>query len=70
MPRYLTKSRFALAVECGTKLFYTGKAGYADHKKDDPFLSALAVDPWSLAVVRKIEYFFLQKRGIENGAIC
>ncbi len=26
MPRYLTKSRFALAVQYKTKLFYTGKA--------------------------------------------
>jgi hypothetical protein len=25
MPRYLTKSRFKLALECPTKLFYTGK---------------------------------------------
>ena len=24
-PRYLTKSRFKLAVQCPTKLFYTGK---------------------------------------------
>ena len=24
-PRYLTKSRFKLAAECPTKLFYTGK---------------------------------------------
>jgi hypothetical protein len=25
--RYLTKSRFKLAMECPTKLFYTGKSG-------------------------------------------
>ena len=24
-PRYLTKTRFKLAVQCPTKLFYTGK---------------------------------------------
>ena len=29
-PRYLTKSRFKLAVECPTKLFYTGKPEYAN----------------------------------------
>ncbi len=41
-PRYLTKSRFKLATECPTKLFYTGKAEYADKKLEDAFLQALA----------------------------
>lgn len=41
-PRYLTKSRFKLATECPTKLFYTGKAEYADNKLEDAFLQALA----------------------------
>lgn len=42
-PRYLTKSRFKLAIECPTKLFYTGKPEiYANKKLDDPFLAALA----------------------------
>ena len=40
--RYLTKSRFKLAEECPTKLFYTGKACYANQKLDDSFLLALA----------------------------
>ena len=40
--RYLTKSRFKLAVECPTKLFYTGKAEYANQNLDDSFLLALA----------------------------
>lgn len=40
--RYLTKSRFSLAEECPTKLFYTGKKEYADKKGEDPFLAALA----------------------------
>ena len=41
-PRYLTKSRFKLACECPTKLFYTGKdATYANQALDDPFLRAL-----------------------------
>ncbi|MDT8390169.1 MAG: DUF2779 domain-containing protein [Lentisphaeria bacterium] len=43
MPKYLTKSRFKLAHECPTKLFYTGrKDEYADQASDDPFLEALA----------------------------
>ncbi len=40
--RTLTKSRFKLATECPTKLFYTGKPEYADQSQDDSFLMALA----------------------------
>jgi hypothetical protein len=40
--RYLTKSRFKLATECPTKLFYTGKERYANQNLDDSFLLALA----------------------------
>ena len=43
MPRYLTKSRFKLAVECPTKLFYSGKDRlYRNIKSEDSFLQALA----------------------------
>jgi hypothetical protein len=42
-PRYLTKSRFKLALECPTKLFYTGKTDlYPYAKQEDEFLQALA----------------------------
>tara|TARA_B110000091_G_C13574446_1_gene373814 strand:+ start:444 stop:662 length:219 start_codon:yes stop_codon:yes gene_type:complete len=41
-PRYLTKSRFKIATECPTKLFYTGKKEYPNTMLDDPFLAALA----------------------------
>ncbi|MEO1936704.1 MAG: hypothetical protein ABGX04_18165, partial [Myxococcales bacterium] len=41
-PRYLTKSRFKLALECPAKLFYTGKEGYVNSKAEDSFLEALA----------------------------
>ena len=41
-PRYLTKSRFKLATQCPTKLFYTRKPQYPDTMIDDPFLAALA----------------------------
>ena len=40
--RYLTKSRFKLATECPTKLFYTRKKEYADQSLEDSFLEALA----------------------------
>lgn len=41
-PRYLTKSRFLLALECPTKLYYTGKAEYVNNSVEDSFLQALA----------------------------
>jgi len=40
-PRYLTKSRYRMACECPTKLFYTKKKAYKDNGLDDPFLAAL-----------------------------
>lgn len=40
--RYLTKSRFKIALSCPTKLFYTGKAGYANTMADNDFLAMLA----------------------------
>ena len=53
-PRYLTKSRFVLAVECETKLFYTGKTEYADRKKEDPFLAALAEGGFQVGEMAKL----------------
>lgn len=41
-PRYLTKSRFKLALECPAKLYYTKKDEYPDSRNDDSFLLALA----------------------------
>ena len=41
-PRYLTKSRFTLALECPTKLHYTGKPDYANQRGGNSFLLALA----------------------------
>ena len=42
MPRYLTKSRFLLALDCPTKLYYTGKNQYPNKNSDNEFLEALA----------------------------
>ncbi len=42
MTRYLTKSRFTLAAECPTKLYYAGRPDYVDRKQEDSFLAALA----------------------------
>ena len=42
-PRYLTKSRFKLGLDCPTKLFYTGKnAIYPNRNADNEFLQFLA----------------------------
>ena len=41
-PRYLTKSRFKLALSCPTKLFYTRKDEYEDASETDSFLEGLA----------------------------
>jgi hypothetical protein len=40
--RYLTKSRFKLASDCPTKLFYTAKKEYANRDIEDQFLKSLA----------------------------
>jgi len=41
-PRYLTKSRFQLALQCPAKLYYDGKPEYANQKLEDEFLASLA----------------------------
>jgi len=41
-PRYLTKSRFKLALDCPTKIYYDGKPEYANQNIEDAFLLALA----------------------------
>ena len=56
-PRYLTKSRFKLAVECPTKLFYTGKSEiYADSKITDDFLQALAEGGFQVGELAKLMF--------------
>ena len=55
-PRYLTKSRFALGVECPAKLYYTGKPDYPNAKGDDPFLESLAEGGYQVGQLAK-HYF-------------
>lgn len=55
-PRYLTKSRFKLALECPTKLYYDGKAEYANQNIEDPFLEALADGGFQVGELAK-QYF-------------
>ncbi|MHB1179169.1 MAG: DUF2779 domain-containing protein [Daejeonella sp.] len=51
--RYLTKSRFKLALECPTKLYYTGKKEYPDQKLNDSFLEALAEGGYQVGELAK-----------------
>jgi len=55
-PRYLTKSRFKLALDCETKLFYTNKKEYPDTKLDDSFLAALAEGGFQVGELAKYYY--------------
>ena len=56
-PRYLTKSRFKLAAECPTKLFYTGKDQvYRNLKKEDSFLAMLADGGYQVGELAKCFY--------------
>lgn len=56
MEKYLTKSRFKLATECPTKLFYTGKKEYLDTKLEDDFLKALAEGGFQVGELAKLYY--------------
>ena len=56
--RYLTKTRFKLALECPTKLFYTGKPDqFIDNKKDDHFLRMLADGGFQVGELAKLMFF-------------
>jgi len=55
-PRYLTKSRYKLALECPAKLYYTGKPQYADQKVDDEFMQTLAEGGFQVGALAQ-QYF-------------
>jgi hypothetical protein len=63
MPRYLTKSRFKLGLDCPAKLFYTGKPQCPDTSEDDAFLEALAEGGYQVGALAKCYY----PDGIEIG---
>jgi len=53
-PKYLTKSRFQLAIQCPTKLFYTAKdKEYENTKSADEFLQALAEGGYQVGELAK-----------------
>lgn len=56
-PRYLTKSLFALACKCPTKLYYTNKKDeYPNAKLEDPLLKGLAEGGMQVAALAKQYY--------------
>ncbi|GAB4138977.1 MAG: hypothetical protein Fur0041_14010 [Bacteroidia bacterium] len=56
-PRYLSKSRFKEALDCMTKLYYTGKKDeYANQSLDDPFLKALAEGGFQVGELAKFMF--------------
>ncbi|MBU3694162.1 MAG: DUF2779 domain-containing protein [Rhodocyclaceae bacterium] len=62
-PQPLTKSRFKLALECPTRLFYAANVkgasrpdGYVDRRADDDFLKALADGGYQVGELAKFRY--------------
>ena len=55
-PRVLTKSRFNLARECPTKLFYAAKPSYANTRNDDNFLQLLAEGGYQVGALARLSY--------------
>ncbi len=55
--RYLTKSRLKLAIECPTKLYYSGKPKeYQDVMADDAFMGMLAEGGYQVGELAKARY--------------
>ncbi len=54
--KYLTKSRFKLAVDCPTKLYYTGKKEYANANDGNEFLEMLADGGFQVGELAKQMY--------------
>lgn len=55
-PRPLTKSRFKLALECPTKLYYAANRDYRDRSQGDAFLQALADGGHQVGALAKFKY--------------
>ncbi len=55
-PRYITKSRFKLALQCPAKLYYEGKPEYANQNVEDTFLLSLAEGGFQVGELAKCYY--------------
>ena len=54
--KVLSKSRFKLGLECPNKLYYTGKDEYANSKREDSFLEALAQGGFQVEELARMHY--------------
>ena len=54
--RLLTKSRFKLALDCPTKLFYTRKSEYENQADTDSFLEGLAQGGFQVEELARMEH--------------
>jgi len=54
--RLLTKSRFKLALDCPTKLFYTRKSAYENQSEADSFLEGLAQGGFQVEELARMEH--------------
>jgi len=54
--KYLTKSKFKLALECPTKLYYADNKAYANQKNEDSFLKALAESGYQVEALARCYY--------------
>ncbi len=54
--KVLTKSRFKLGLECPNKLFFTSKDDYANNKKENPFMEALAEGGFQVEELARLQY--------------
>ncbi len=63
--RTLSKSRFMLAVECPTKVFYSLDKRYVDQRMDDEFLEALAKGGHQVGALAKLMYRALDPAAVE-----
>jgi hypothetical protein len=55
-PRYLTKSRFKLALDCPTKLYYTRKPEYENSADVNTFLEQLAQGGFQVEELARMEH--------------
>ncbi|HAT1845511.1 TPA: DUF2779 domain-containing protein [Legionella pneumophila] len=64
MTAYLTKSKFKLALECPTKLYYVDKPQYANQQTEDSFLKALAEGGYQVEALARC--YFPEGIQVEN----
>ena len=64
-PKTLSKSRFKLALECPTKVFYSLDKRYVDARKDDEFLEALADGGFQVGALTKAMYLAEDPAAVE-----